>query len=306
MIRTILAGLSLMLCGSPAVIAGEPQWALVNISVAHLRDEPRHGAEMVSQAILGTPLRLVGHTDGWWQVESPDGYSAYIIDNSVVTLDSAAMAQWRQSPRVAVTSMGEIEATDAHGVRLWEAVNASVMAGTIEPGADSCMVVMPDGRTGYVDAAEVMPLDRWGALPVDVGLILRMARSMMGTPYLWGGMSSKSMDCSGFVRVCYMAAGLILPRDASQQATVGREVGVDELEPGDLLFFGNPDSRRINHVAIYEGHGRFLHSSGRVRRDQWTLTVPHKHFFIKAVRVLGQHSDPGIVRVIDHPWYFMR
>lgn len=306
MIRTILAGLSLMLCGSPALIAGEPQWALVNISVAHLRAEPRHASEMVSQAILGTPLRLVGNSDGWWQVESPDGYSAYIIDNSVVTLDSAGMAQWRQAPRVAVTALREIEAADAHGSRLWEAVNSSVMAGELDFDADSCRVTMPDGRVGYVAAPDVMPLEQWALLPADVDRILAMGRSMLGTPYLWGGMSSKSMDCSGFVRVCYMAAGIILPRDASQQAAVGREVGADELEPGDLLFFGNPDSRRINHVAIYEGEGRFLHSSGRVRRDEWVLTVPHKHFFIKAVRVLGHDGDPGIVRVIDHPWYFGR
>ena len=306
MIKQLLAGLSLLLCGSPAAMAGDSRWGLVNVSVAHLRGEPRHASEMVSQAILGTPLRLEERTGDWWRVESPDGYSAYIIDNSIVALDSAAMAHWRQSPRVVVTSLREIEVNDSCGVRQWEAVNASIMTGDFDQAADSCRVTMPDGRAGYVATADVMPFEQWGALRPDSGRLLNMARSMFGTPYLWGGMSSKSLDCSGFVRVCYMSAGLILPRDASQQACVGLEIGVEDLEAGDLLFFGNADTRRINHVAIYEGDGRFIHSSGRVRRDEWSQAVPHRLFFIKAMRVIGRECTPGIVRVIDHPWYFHR
>lgn len=129
----------------PALIAGEPQWAIVNISVAHLRAEPSHASEMVSQAILGTPLRLVGNSDGWWQVESPTAIGLHHRQLGV-TLDSAGMAQWRQAPRVAVTALREIEAADAHGSRLWEAVNSSVMAGELISLPTACRSLGPTAR----------------------------------------------------------------------------------------------------------------------------------------------------------------
>lgn len=69
------------------------QWALPHISVAHVRTEPRHGAEMSTQALMGTPLRVVNKTDnGWMEIEMPDGYRGYIISNSLTFLDDDAMA----------------------------------------------------------------------------------------------------------------------------------------------------------------------------------------------------------------------
>ena len=103
-------------------------------------------------------------------------------------------------------------------------------------------------------------------------LVLESAESYVGTRYRYGGASPREgFDCSGFVRYVYSRHGMVLPRTARDQATTGRRVSTSRsaLEPGDLLFF-RLEGSRIDHVAIYAGDGRIIHSSssgGGVRYD---------------------------------------
>jgi cell wall-associated NlpC family hydrolase len=97
-----------------------------------------------------------------------------------------------------------------------------------------------------------------GELPADAtGTPVDVARTYLGTPYLWGGMTSRGIDCSGLVHMSYRRLGRLVPRDADQQEEAAVEV--DELRPGDLITYGDP----VDHVAFYVGDGRILHSTGR-------------------------------------------
>jgi cell wall-associated NlpC family hydrolase len=87
--------------------------------------------------------------------------------------------------------------------------------------------------------------------PIDV------ARTYLGTQYLWGGMSERGIDCSGLVHMAYRRVGRLVPRDADQQEEAASEV--DELRAGDLITYGEP----VDHIAFYVGDGRILHSTGR-------------------------------------------
>ena len=88
--------------------------------------------------------------------------------------------------------------------------------------------------------------------PVDV------ARGYLGTPYLWGGMTERGIDCSGLVHMAHRRVGKLVLRDADQQEEAGVEVA--DPQPGDLVTYGEAVA---DHIAFWLGEGRILHSTGR-------------------------------------------
>jgi gamma-D-glutamyl-L-lysine dipeptidyl-peptidase len=109
---------------------------------------------------------------------------------------------------------------------------------------------------GWVREAEVE--QRQGELVADgVGSPVDVARTYLGTPYLWGGMTERGIDCSGLVHMAYRRLGRLVPRDADQQEEAAG--AVDRLRPGDLITYGDP----VDHIAFWLGDGRILHSTGR-------------------------------------------
>jgi hypothetical protein len=183
-------------------------------------------------------------------------------------------------------------------------------------------VQLPDGRKGYVRRSAAMPWNKWIATrKPQVDIVEQEARSMMGNPYLWGGTSVKAVDCSGFIKTAWFLQGVILPRDASQQAGVGEAVDIfvadtvniakalHNLRRGDLLLFsslkdGKPTGR-ITHVAMYIDDGNFIHASGLVRINNMKPGHPalgdwHTRAFVGARRVV---DGKGVVPVVKHAWY---
>ncbi len=89
--------------------------------------------------------------------------------------------------------------------------------------------------------------------------IAMRAISQLGKPYVWGGADLTGFDCSGLVRFIYDQVGIPVPRTAAEQFSAAQPIELTGLKPGDLLFF-RTQGRRISHVAIYTGEGRFIHA----------------------------------------------
>jgi gamma-D-glutamyl-L-lysine dipeptidyl-peptidase len=87
------------------------------------------------------------------------------------------------------------------------------------------------------------------------------ARSLLGTRYEWGGMTSAGIDCSGLVHMAFRACGRLVPRDADQQEEAGEGLAETDLRPGDLVAYGPPEG--ADHVAFWVGGWRILHSTQR-------------------------------------------
>ncbi len=110
----------------------------------------------------------------------------------------------------------------------------------------------------------------------------------LGTPYRYGGRTTKGFDCSGFVGYVFGLFDIKLPRSSREQASVGTHVDKDSLIPADLVFFKTGGSSRINHVGIYLGDSRFIHASST--RGVVITSLNDKYYkkaYYGARRVLG-------------------
>jgi len=96
--------------------------------------------------------------------------------------------------------------------------------------------------------------------PPDTGAVIAtLAVSLVGAPYHFGGADAAGFDCSGLALYVHERVGLAIPRTAREQQRAARPVAPGELAPGDLVFF-SIHSRRVDHVGIYAGTGRFIHA----------------------------------------------
>ena len=288
---------------------GDKTWALATLSVSNMRALPDDASELVSQALMGTPLKVLDKNNKWYRVQTPEKYIGWIDGSGLQLFTAKGMEDWRKSGRYLynIISGYAYETPTIKGSIISDLILGDLFE--VESEVTGFLKIKtPDGRTGYVRKTECVSFNDWNSSEPNVQPLLWIARRMMGSPYLWGGASSKAVDCSGFVKLVYYTQGIILERDASQQARYGEPIDFSDknnLQPGDLLFFGN-SPQRISHVGIYLGKGDFIHSSGRVHISS---IIPGDPKYVSerinraACRILTSLNTEGIVRVKDHPWY---
>ena len=287
------------------------KWAQVKLSIATLRTEPKHSAEVATQGIMGAPVKVLQKCDDWYRVQMADDYIAYVPESSLAFKTDAQMKAWRKAKRYIVTTYDSRLVTAPHGD---ETVSDLVMGNILELKAEQngwLKLATPDGRVGWVSAADMAELSQWSQQGFSAAQIEKTARRMMGSGYLWGGTTTKVTDCSGLTKVAYLSNGIILQRDASQQALTGKimKKGTDwrQYETGDLLFFGNEKTGRVTHVGLYLRDGKYIHCSGQVKIDSLIPTAsdyPYLYSPLSASRIKGMVGTKGIVALKNHPWYF--
>lgn len=276
--RSILA-LAVLLSALPAAAQS---YGVVRISVCNLRQTAAYDAEMVSQALLGTPVHILQVSAGnnWSEIQGPDGYTGWVHPAGIQILTKAEYSAWNAAEKLVVTALtGTVFAAPSKKAATVSDVVGGDRLRFLGSAGRFWKVGFPDGREGYLAKCAGEPESRWRrSLDRSAEAILRTARSMTGFPYLWAGMSPKGMDCSGFVRATLAMHDIIIPRDASQQAPKGERIDffhdgtaapdLSPLLPGDLLFFGgrggDGTKERVSHVAFYLGGGQFIHSLGLV------------------------------------------
>ena len=282
------------------------RWALVKLSVATLRTEGKHSAETATQAIMGMPVKVLEKEGEWYRVQTPDDYISYVPESSLCYKTAQQMDAWRKARRMVVTVYDSRLVTEPGGD---ETVSDLVLSNILEYRGEQgewVRLATPDGREGYIQKNQVADLAQWSKQNFDAALIEKTARRMMGSGYLWGGTSTKVTDCSGLVKVCYLANGIILQRDASQQALTGKKLyDYHEAQLGDLLFFGNSKTKRVTHVGLYLRDGKYIHCSGQVKVNSLDPKAPdYLYSTLSISRINGMIGTQGIIYLRNHPWYF--
>ena len=295
----------------PERVLGDKTWGLTTLSVSNMRAQPSHAAELVSQALMGTPLKVLEYNNGWYRVQTPDYYIGWMEDSGLERFNADEINRWKKADRYVFNRVSG-NAFDSPGRRKM-AVTDLVLGDLFEVEGEKkgfLKIRMPDGRTAFVQKAECLSWNEWTSRKPDAQSLILVARQLLGLPYTWGGTSCKTVDCSGLSKTAYFSQGIILARDASQQAKYGEHPdfnNIGNLQPGDLLFFGR-NAQRVTHVAVYMGNGKYIHASGLVRINSINPDDPEfsealRKKLVATSRVLNSLNTEGIVLVKDHPWY---
>lgn len=291
----------------PSNDLGDKTYGVITLSVADIRVEGKFSAEMATQAILGTPVRIL-QKDGWSRIQTPDGYIAWTQEINYQPMTKTEYESWKNAKKIIFTDYFGFSYSepDTQSQTVSDLVSCNILKAEGENG-DFYKVSYPDGRKAYILKKQSRPYGEWlSSITVSGSSFVEKAYTLMGIPYVWGGTSVKGMDCSGFTKTIALMHGILLMRDASQQAYTGTPVdisnGYGNLQPGDLMFFGKKAEKdkkeRVRHVAFYIGNNKFIHASGYIRISSLNpkdadYDEVNTREFIRASRIIGAVDNEG-------------
>ena len=265
---------------------------VVRVPVTDLRVAPGREAELVNQALLGTPLTVLDPgTDAatdWLRVRLPD-YEGWMATAAIETAPGSRPPVRQICVAARSTALTVLDTDDLPtgkpltvyaGTRLVLAPDAAVngMEGWV-------LITLPDGSDALADPAALTP-----AAPDACGsaaAVIETAQAFLGVPYLWGGLTERGIDCSGLMQIAYRVHGYDLPRDADQQLRgIPTAVAGTAWQPGDLIFYGHaPD--RVIHVMLALGAGRVIHAKGGQRVMVQSMDPAQPDYHARPDRYLG-------------------
>ena len=233
------------------------KYGIGHLSVVPCRAEASDKSEQVTQLLFGETLKVYEKKRSWYRIKTAhDSYECWMDENQFKFITQREFEKLNSEKPLVVSDLAEVL--------------------TKEDGSELMTVLMgsnlPNLENKIVDVKEAVWKFEGSCTNTNVihekKKLTENAFMLLNAPYQWGGRSPFGIDCSGFVQLIYKLNGIYLPRDASQQASMGQPLSfIEEAEEGDLAFFDNEEGK-ITHVGIILANNRIIHASGKVRIDK--------------------------------------
>lgn len=223
------------------------KYAICNLSIVPLRNEPTDTSELVSQVIYGDFFKVIEQRKQWSKIRLAfDKYEGWVDNKQYHEIsEDQYKSLYKETP---ILSTDLVEFIEDENKQLFPITLGSCLNG---------ISILNHNYEGHFINNKSEKYN-----------IIETAFLFLNSPYLWGGKTPFGIDCSGFTQMVYKLNGYKLLRDASQQATQGEALSfIEESEPGDLAFFDNNEGAII-HVGIIMKDNYIIHAHGKVRVDR--------------------------------------
>ncbi len=249
--------------------------AKVKADALYLRESP--GGEIITTLPQNTMVAVLNNSSSWYKVvaNGKEGYvSSEFLTGSLTTDFSLGSAKivcdtsvnFRSQPNTSSSVLASLRngtVVSVTGVQGgWFKVTYNGQKGYVHPDYLSFSNVQSSGSTGSSGSSSITPPSNsvsYNGSSEKRAAVLEYAAQFLGTPYVYGGSTPSGFDCSGFTSYVFKNTVGSIPRVAQAQFDATTRVSMDELLPGDLVFFGSSASS-ISHVGIYVGNNQFIHS----------------------------------------------
>ena len=233
-----------------------PAFGICQLTLIPIRKEPTEQSEMVNQLLFGETVEILSSKGSWSHIRTHfDEYEGWLNTNMITLLDEKKFKTYQSSPKIFLKApFFKVSST------------ASERPVSYIPGGSTLLeendLTISENILRELDTrAELHHLSS----KVD---IIGTAFNFLNAPYLWGGRTIFGIDCSGFTQIVFKMNGQTLPRDAGQQAKLGKNIGnIEEARSGDLAFFCAEDGR-ITHTGIIIENYEIIHASGCVHIEK--------------------------------------
>lgn len=234
----------------PAAELGNQKFGFVKTTHTLSYSRPTKPRSVVTDCLLGEPLYLLRVEGDHLLVHSGEGYLGYVAAADVHRVDAKSFDLY---PTVKAVRMIE-----NHELPSGLVVPAGALLKRLPSDEGKVVCALP---TGEVVELPVAVCESTLPPTESIERAITVGKSMLGTPYHWGGKTSNGIDCSGLVQVAFSTCGVHLPRDSNQQFLLGQLTGTrwhrSGMQRGDTLYFLG-ENGRIRHTALYLGNDRYV------------------------------------------------
>ncbi len=250
------------------------KYGICHLSVVPCRKEPSDRSEQTTQLLFGETIKVYEKRKSWYRIKtSTDNYECWIDEKQFLWIDQKEHEALNSNKPTVVTDFAQLILAKENNEPI------TLLLGSTLPNYRGEKLKVANKSWHYQgeqrNTKTVLPKTS----------IKDFAMLYLNAPYLWGGRSPFGIDCSGFVQMVYKLIGIILPRDAYQQAELGSKLSfIEEAEEGDLAFFDNEEGK-ITHVGIILANNNIIHASGQVRIDK----LDHQGIFNKDLNDYTHH-----------------
>lgn len=237
----------------------KPQWGILTKTVVPINLHPRFDSEMADEGLYGMVVKILEEKeDNWYYVETHYNYYGYVHSSSMIMDDEKANDWKSKVNKVIFHSVADVMSDASYKGYVKQILTRGATVITTGNEKDNWTEIqLADKSTGWVRTDfikdKIVTYDKNNEDQLRESLV-NTAMLYLGTQYRWGGKSPLGIDCSGLCSISYLLNGVIIYRDAQRKDEYMRKISLEEIKPGDLLFFPG-------HVAMYIGNNKYIHSS---------------------------------------------